>query len=318
MQPAHELFPPIEPYASGMLRVSDLHTLYWECCGNPDGLPVVFLHGGPGSGAAPAHRRFFDPKIWRIVIFDQRGAGRSVPRGEIRENTTAHLIQDIETLRAHLGIEKWHVFGGSWGSTLALAYGQAHAERCLGFVLRGICLWRGSEIDWFMEGMRTVFPESWEAFAAFIPPEKRGNLLQAYFDILTGTDEEKKMEAVRRWLNYEIGCSSLFPAVNPDTPLSPDDHRVALPLIEAHYFLHNRFEPDDKLLKDMPRIAHLPAVIVQGRYDIVCPIVTANELRRAWPKATYHIVPDAGHSVFEPGIRSALIGAMEKMKSISS
>lgn len=313
-----DLFPPIEPYASGMLRVDEIHTLYWETCGNPKGVPVVFLHGGPGAGASATQRRFFDPSFWRIVVFDQRGAGRSTPLGELRNNTTDHLIRDIETLRAFLGIERWHVFGGSWGSTLALAYGQAHPARCLSFVLRGVCLLRQSEVSWFMSGMRTVFPEAWESFASFVPEEKRERLLDSYYEILTGPDGPQKTEAVRRWLNYETFCSNLLPAADPEPPLAPDDHRLAMPAIEAHYFLRNRFAPDDALLRNIGQIRHIPAIIAQGRYDMVCPIATADELRRAWHEAAYWIVPNAGHSAMEPPLRVALVAATEKMKSIGS
>lgn len=315
---SRDLFPSIEPYATGLLRVDELHTLYWEESGNPKGVPVVFLHGGPGAGASATHRRFFDPKVWRIVIFDQRGAGRSTPRGEIRHNTTVDLIQDIETLRAFRGIDKWHVFGGSWGSTLALAYGQAHPDRCLGFVLRGICLLRQSELDWFMYGVQTVFPDYWRQFASLIPAERQNDLLRAYFERLSGPDGPEKTEATRRWLNYETACSTLLPPVDVDPPLSPDDQRIAMPVMEAHYFLNNLFTPDNQLLEEVQKIRHIPAVIVQGRYDMVCPIVTADELARAWPEADYWIVPDAGHSALEVGIRAALVEATEKMKMIKS
>lgn len=316
MLPLRELFAQIEPYASGMLRVDDLHTLYWEESGNPKGAPVVFLHGGPGAGASAIHRRFFDPASWRIVIFDQRGAGRSTPRAEIRANTTAHLIDDIETLRRFRNIERWHVFGGSWGSTLALAYAQEHPERCLSLILRGICLLRQSEIDWFMTGIRTVFPEIWQRFADFIPADEQDNLLDAYLKRLQSPDDVLRQEATRRWLNYETACSTLTPPPDTDPPLSAQDHRSAMPLIEAHYFKNCTFTPDAQLLARVDRIRSIPGIIVQGRYDIVCPIVTADELHRAWPEATFRVIPDAGHSVMEPGIRSALIEATERFKTI--
>lgn len=311
------LFPPIEPYAQGTLSVDDLHTLYWEECGNPDGVPVVFLHGGPGAGASPVHRRFFDPKTWRIIIFDQRGAGRSTPLGETRANTTALLIDDMENLRQARGIDRWHLFGGSWGSTLALAYAETHPERCLGLILRGICLMRRQEIDWFLYGMRTIFPEAWHAFASYIPGPERSDLLTAYIRRFNDPDPFVHMEAVKLWSDYEIACSTLRP--NPDIPArsTSDAYRIGIARIEAHYFKHNLFTPDSLLLDKIDRIRHIPAVIVQGRYDIVCPITTANELHQRWPEADYHIIPDAGHSALEPGILSALTAATERFKLVS-
>jgi proline iminopeptidase len=314
--PPKELFPPIEPYAKGTLRVDDIHTLYWEECGNPEGLPVVFLHGGPGAGATPTHRRFFDPASWRIIIFDQRGAGRSQPLGETRNNTIALLIQDIETLRQDRKIERWHVFGGSWGSTLAIAYAEEHPEHCLGLMLRGICLLQKREIDWFLYGIRIFFPEAWETFAHFVPAEERRDLLAAYIRIFEGTDEARKKEAIRTWAQYESACSVLMPNTDTTARLDDDQHRTGLALIEAHYFRNNLFTPDNKLLANIDRICKIPALIVQGRYDAVCPIVTAHELHKAWPEAEYIIVPDAGHSALEPGIRSALVEATERFKEI--
>jgi proline iminopeptidase len=311
-----ELFPPLEPYATGTLKVDDIHTLYWEECGDPAGVPVVFLHGGPGAGATPTHRRFFDPKDWRIIIFDQRGAGRSQPLGETRNNTTELLIQDIETLREKFGIERWHVFGGSWGSTLAIAYAQVYPERCLGLMLRGICLMRKQEIDWFLYGIRILFPEAWENFAAFVPPEERMDLLGAYTKIFKSDDEARKLDAVRVWANYESTCSVLIPSMDFSHLSDDDRHRIGLSTIEAHYFTNNMPEPDSKYLDAVDLIRKIPAIIVQGRYDVVCPIMTAHELRRRWPEAEYKIIPDAGHSALEPGIRSALIEATEKFKGI--
>ena len=297
-----------------MLRVDDIHTLYWEECGNPQGVPVVFLHGGPGAGATPTHRRFFDPAEWRIVIFDQRGAGRSQPLGETRNNTTELLIQDIETLRRERGIERWHVFGGSWGSTLAIAYAEDHPERCLGLILRGICLMQKHEIEWFLYGIRIFFPEAWETFAGFVPAEERKDLLGAYSRIFAGQDEARKLDAMRIWAQYESTCSVLVPNADAAHMSNDDRHRIGLSTIEAHYFKNNLFTPDTKLLNNIDRIRAIPSVIVQGRYDAVCPILTANELHRRWPQAEYRIIPDAGHSALEPGIRSALIEATEKFK----
>ena len=311
-----ELFPPIEPYQSGALRVDELHTLYWEQCGNPAGVPVLFLHGGPGAGASPTHRRFFDPGHYRIVICDQRGAGRSRPLGEVRNNTTDLLIADLEQLRVFLGIGRWHLFGGSWGSTLALAYAQSHPERCVSLILRGIFLMQRSEIDWFLYEMGTVYPEAAAAFTGFLPAAERGDLLEAYWRRLTDPDPMVHLPAARAWSIYEGACSSLLP--NPDliTAASEDTHALGLARIEAHYFRNNLFEPESRLLDQLPRIRHIPAVIVQGRYDIVCPIVTADRLRRAWPEARYRVVPDAGHSAMEPGIRAALVYATEQFKDL--
>ncbi len=314
--PRSELFPPIDPYVSGMMPVDEIHTLYWEQCGNPRGVPVMFLHGGPGAGASPTHRRFFDPHHYRIVIMDQRGAGRSTPLGEVRRNDTDLLIGDIEKLRRHLGIERWHLFGGSWGSTLALAYAQAHPERCLGLMLRGIFLMRRQEIDWFLYQMKMIFPEAWTSFVNHIPPAERDDLLEAYWKRLDSREPAVRMAAARAWSVYEGACSSLLPSPELIAASGEDNHALGLARIEAHYFRANRFTPEDRLLRDLPRIRHLPAVIVQGRYDIVCPITSADELHRAWPEADYRIVADAGHSAMEPGIRAALVQATERFKDV--
>lgn len=309
-----ELFPPIEPYATGTLPLDHRHTMYWEQSGNPHGQPAVFLHGGPGAGATPTHRRFFDPTHFRIVIFDQRGAGRSTPLGSTDDNALPFLVADIERLRVHLGIDRWVVFGGSWGSTLALAYAQAHPERCAALVLRGIFLCRRSEIDWFLHGMRTVFPEAWRAFAAFLPETERGDLLANYYRRLIDPNPAVHMPAARAWSTYEGACSTLLPS--PDTVAAFGEDRMALGLarIEAHYFLHNAIPPEADLMTGIGRIRHIPATIVQGRYDMVCPIVSADELARAWPQAEYLVVPDAGHSAMEPGIRARLVAATERLK----
>ncbi|MGQ9364722.1 prolyl aminopeptidase [Azospirillum sp. ST 5-10] len=314
--PRTELFPPIEPFETGRLAVDDLHTIHWEQCGNRHGVPVVFLHGGPGAGASPTHRRFFDPQHYRIVVFDQRGAGRSTPLGEVRRNTTDLLIDDIEALRRHLGVDRWLLFGGSWGSTLALAYAQAHPNRCLGLILRGIFLMRRAEIDWFLYHMRVIFPEAWSSFANLIPEAERSDLLEAYWRRLDSPDRGVRMAAARSWSMYEGACSSLLPSPDLIAASGEDNHALGLARIEAHYFRANRFTPEDRLLRDVHRIRHLPAVIVQGRYDVVCPIVSADELRRAWPEADYRIVPDAGHSAMEPGIRAALVQATERFKDL--
>ena len=310
-----ELYPEIEPYRSGMLELDSVHRMYWEECGNPRGHPVVFLHGGPGAGSAPAHRRFFDPAHYRIVIFDQRGAGRSRPLGEIEQNTTPLLIDDMERLRRHLGIERWLVFGGSWGSTLAIAYAIAHADRCAGLVLRGIFLCRKSEIDWFLYGVRNIFPEAWSAFAHAIPAGERADLLAAYYKRLTHPDPAVHLPAAKAWSIYEGSCSTLL--ANPETVAYFASDVVALGLarIEAHYFTNDIFLPANALLDNIGRIRDVPAVMVQGRYDAVCPIVTADDLHRAWPEAEYVVVPDAGHSAWEPGICAELVKATERFKT---
>jgi proline iminopeptidase len=310
-----ELYPAIEPYASGMLPLDALHVMYWETCGNPDGIPVVFLHGGPGAGAAPKHRRFFDPAAYHIVIYDQRGAGRSVPLGELRDNTTLHLIDDLEQLRRHLGIERWLVFGGSWGSTLALAYAEAHPHRCLGLVLRGIFLCRKKEVDWFLYGLRAVFPEPWDKFAGFLPVEERGDLLNNYYRRLVDPDPRVHMPAARAWSTYEGSCSTLLPS--PETVDYFAGAVVALGLarIEAHYFKHDIFLPQNSLLENASVLREIPGVIVQGRYDMVCPTISAHELKGAWLEAEYQIIPNAGHSVWEPGISAALVAACERFKT---
>lgn len=314
--PRSDLYAPIDPYDSGRLVVDALHTLYWEQCGNPAGVPVVFLHGGPGAGASAAHRRFFDPRHYRVVILDQRGAGRSTPAGEIRDNDTDRLVADLEKLRAHLGIARWHVFGGSWGSTLALAYAETHPERCLGLILRGIFLMRAQEIDWFLHGMRTIQPEAWNAFVQHLPEAERGDLLEAYYRRLTDPDPAIHMPAARAWSVYEGVCSTLLPNPEIISASAEDAHALALARIEAHYFRNNRFDPDDRLLAGADRLRRIPAVIVQGRYDVVCPIVSADALHRRWPEADYVVVPDAGHSAMEPGIRTALVAATERFKTI--
>ena len=312
--PRTELYPDVDPFDSGMLPLDAVHTMYWEQSGNPAGVPVVFLHGGPGAGSSPAHRRFFDPAFYRIVIFDQRGAGRSKPHGELKDNTTPHLIADMETLRTKLGVERWLVFGGSWGSTLALAYGEAHPDRCLGFVLRGIFLCREQEAEWFLHGMRHVFPEAWHKFVGAIPESERADLLDAYVRRLNHPDPAVHMPAARVWSTYEGACSTLLP--NPDTVAYFSGDHVALGLarIEAHYFRHRVFLPENALLENVHRLRHIPAVIVQGRYDMVCPTVTADDLHRAWPEAEYMVVSDAGHSAWEPGIRAQLVAAVERFK----
>ena len=309
-----DLFPPLEPYRTGHLALDARHRMYWEEAGNPHGPPILFLHGGPGAGATPAHRRFFDPSFWRIVIFDQRGGGRSTPLGAVEDNSPADLVGDIERLRRELGIARWVVFGGSWGSTLALHYAETHPERVRGLILRGIFLCRASEIDWFLYGMRTVFPEAWRAFAGLLPEAERGDLLANYYRRLIDPDPRVHMPAARAWSVYEGACSTLLP--NPETVAAFGEDRLAIGLarIEAHYFTWHLFPPEHDLVARIGGIRHLPAVIVQGRYDMVCPIRSADELARAWPEAEYVIVRDAGHSAMEPGIREQLVLATERAK----
>ena len=308
------LFPEIDAEVTGRLAVDARHTLHWETCGNSGGVPLVFLHGGPGGGCLPHHRRYFDPAFWRIVLFDQRGAGRSTPSAELRDNTTQHLVADLERLREHLAIDRWLLFGGSWGSTLALAYAEAHPERCLGLVLRGVFLARPSEVDWFMHGMRYVFPEAGRGFAEFLPEGERANLLDNYYRRLIDPDPDVHLPAAHAWDRYEGACSRLRPPADPLPAFDSDASALAIARIEAHYFVHRAFLGDDELIANIGRIRHLPCTIVQGRYDVICPPVTAYTLAQAWPEAEYIIVPDAGHSIREPGIVVELVAAVKRMQ----
>ncbi len=311
---ADGLFPAIEPFDSGHMALDDLHTMYWEQSGRPDGLPVLFVHGGPGAGTSPNHRRQFDAEAYRIVLFDQRGAGRSTPLGETRRNTTALLIEDMERLRERLGIERWLLLGGSWGSTLSLAYAEAHPERCLGLILRGIFLARPCEIDWFMNGMGIFFPEAARALAERLPLEERGDVLGAYHRRLVDPDPAVHAPAARAWSLYEGACASLLPS--PEALSMFEDDAVALGLgrIEAHYFTSDTYFAERPILDHIDKIRHLPAIIIQGRYDVICPIRTADALARAWPEARYVVIPDAGHLEREPGIRAAKIAATESFR----
>ncbi len=309
-----DLFPEIGPFETGYMPVSGGHVMYWEQVGHPRGQPVLFLHGGPGAGAGAVHRRFFDPAFWRVVIFDQRGAGRSRPFGSLVANTTPDLVEDIESLRRHLGLERWLLFGGSWGSTLALAYAQAHPDRVIGLVLRGVFLGRPSEVDWFLHGLSAVFPDAHANFIQFLPEAERVDILGAYLRRLTDPDPSVHMPAARAWSVYEGSCSTLLPS--PDTVASFAQDRTALGLarIEAYYFAHDLFLPPGGLLAHMDPIAHLPAEIVQGRYDMVCPACTAFDLAAAWRSARLTVIPDAGHSALEPGVRRALVTAVERFR----
>jgi proline iminopeptidase len=313
-EPLNHMFPPITPLRHGMMPVDDVHTIYWEEVGNPEGQPVIFLHGGPGAGLSPQHRRFFDPQHYRVILFDQRGAGKSTPLGETRNNTTQLLIQDIERLREHFGIEKWLVFGGSWGSTLALAYGEAHPERCLGFVLRGIFLCTALEIDWFMDGAQWFHPEVHEEFAAPIPAEERNDLLQAYYKRIMDDDPAVHWPAVRAWSRFEGRRVFLLP--QPEE-LPSDTLDLGVGRLEAHYMANLGFFEDEQLLRDLDRIAHLPCVIVQGRYDVICPPFTAWRLHKRWPDSVIKMIPDAGHGAMEVGISRALVNATEQFKRLN-
>ncbi len=310
-----ELFPEISPYANGMLPLDNLHTMYWEQSGSETGVPVLFLHGGPGAGSSPAHRCFFDPAYYRIVIYDQRGAGRSTPLGEIHNNTTPHLIDDIEVLRQYLGITEWLVFGGSWGSTQALAYSETYPARCLGLILRGIFLCRKSEIDWFLYGLKNFFPEAWHTFVSLLPSSERDNILAAYYRRLVHPEYVVHMPAALAWSVYEGSCSTLLASPETVAYFTNDVVAIGLARIEAHYFSHEIFLPKNSLLDNIKKIRSIPAVIIQGRYDAVCPIVSANDLHCVWPEAQYIVIADAGHSAWEPGIQTELIKATERFKN---
>lgn len=309
-----DFYPEKDAFHSEFLKVSDLHTIYFEQSGNPKGTPILFLHGGPGGGISPDHRRFFHPEKYRAILFDQRGCGKSTPFAELRENTTWDLVEDIEKLRKHLGLQKWHVFGGSWGSTLALAYAQTYPENVSALILRGIFLCRRSELLWlYQAGASQVFPDFWKPFEAFIPPSERSDFIQAYHRRLVGSDEALKLKAAQLWSQWEASASCLH--VKQTMIDEYGDPYKALPFarIEAHYFVNGGFlKQDTQLLDGVSKVRNIPAVIVQGRYDMVCPMQTAYELHQAWPESKFVVVPDAGHSAFEPGIRSALIQACDE------
>lgn len=308
------LYPEIEPFDAGMLPVSDIHTIYFERCGNPNGLPIVFLHGGPGGGINESHRRYYDPEKYHIILFDQRGSGKSTPHAELRENTTWDLIADIERLREKFDIENWYVFGGSWGSTLAIAYAETHAERVRGLFLRGIFLCRPSELSWFYQhGASDIFPDLWEQYRDAIPENERGDFMTAYHKRLISDDEKTRLDAARAWSVWEGSTSKLLPNKDLITHFEGEQEALALARIECHYFMNNCFFPTENyLLENVHKIRHIPTVIVQGRYDVVCPARSAWDLHKAFPEAELTIVPDAGHSISETGITSALIEATDK------
>ncbi|HWV50332.1 MAG TPA: prolyl aminopeptidase [Microbacterium sp.] len=311
------LYPPIEPFDSGMLLVGDGQRVAWEVSGNPEGKPVVFLHGGPGGGTAAWHRRFFDPEKYRIVLFDQRGCGRSTPHAsdpgvDLRFNTTAHLIADIELLRKNLGIEKWQVFGGSWGSALALAYAQTHPDAVTELILRGVFTLRRAELEWFYEGgAAALFPDLWEDFIAPIPVLERNRMIEAYHRRLTDPDPAVHVPAAVAWSTWEASTITLRPDADTVERMTNPDAAVAFARIESHFFVNRGWFAEGQLIAGVDAIRHIPAVIVQGRYDVCTPMMTAWDLHRAWPEAEFVIVEDAGHAASEPGIQRALRDATD-------
>jgi proline iminopeptidase len=305
------LFSEIEPYDTGYLRVDELHSVYFEQCGNPRGKPALFVHGGPGGGANPVHRRFWNPADYRVVLFDQRGCGRSTPHAELQNNTTWDLVEDMERIREHLGIERWQLFGGSWGSTLSLTYAQQHPERVSDLVLRGIFLLRQREIDWYyQEGASRIFPEAWQKFLEPIPKDERGNLVDAYYRRLTSRDRAERILAARAWSMWEGSTSRLVPDPGLIARTGDEKFAEAFARIECHYFVNGGFfQNENQLLDNVDRIRHIPTVIVQGRYDVVCPAESAYELHRALPESTLEIAPQSGHSALEPEITARLVAA---------
>lgn len=313
-----DLYPAIEPYHQGKLKVSDLHTIHYEESGNPEGKPVIFLHGGPGGGITPKYRQYFDPQLWRIIIFDQRGCGQSTPYAELQENTTWDLVGDIEQLREHLKVNQWVVFGGSWGSTLALAYSQTHPDSCKGLILRGIFMLRPSEIRWFyQEGANHIYPDAWQEYLKPIPPEEQNDLVSAYYRRLTSKDRKVRLEAARAWSVWEASTSKLIPSAASKQHFGQDEFAEAFARIECHYFVNKGFfDRENQLLANIDRIRHLPGVIVQGRYDVVCPMISAWELHQTWQEAELIVIDNAGHSMSEPGIKDALINASDRFAAL--
>ncbi|MCB0366578.1 MAG: prolyl aminopeptidase [Bdellovibrionaceae bacterium] len=314
----NSLFPPIQPYKTGRLKVSDVHELYYEEVGNPDGKPVVFLHGGPGGGIAPVYRQFFDPQVFRVILFDQRGAGQSTPHADLSDNTTWDLVEDIEKLREHVGVDRWLVFGGSWGSTLSLAYAETHPEQVKGLILRGIFLCRPKEIEWFYQrGADAIFPETWQEYLRPIPEGERGDLVKAYHQRLISDDKSIRLEAAKAWSVWEASASFLHQDPDLINTFGEDDFATAFARIECHYFTNNAFfKTDNWLIENVDKIRHIPCEIVHGRYDIVCPIISAYELNQAWPESKLHVIADAGHSALEVGITSKLIEILSRFREL--
>ena len=307
------LYPHIEPYAAGMLDVGDAHKIYWEMAGNPEGKPAVFLHGGPGGGIDPKHRRQFDPARYRVLLFDQRGCGRSTPHAELEANTTWHLVADIERLRELMGVDKWLVFGGSWGSTLALAYAETHPERVSELVLRGIFTLRRFELEWYYQsGASLLFPDKWERFLAPIPEEERADLIGAYRKRLTDPDRAIRIAAAKAWSLWEGETITLLPDAEVSDSFAKDDFAIAFARIENHYFVHRGWFDDGQLIRNAGKLRGIPGVIVHGRYDMACPASTAWDLHRTWPDAEFHLVEGAGHAYSEPGILHRLINATDR------
>ncbi|WP_333678484.1 prolyl aminopeptidase [Dyella sp.] len=308
------MYPEIEPYRTHRIAVDSRHTLYVEECGNPEGLPVVFLHGGPGAGLAPYHRRFFDPQRYRIVLFDQRGAGRSTPFADLTDNTTWHLVSDIEAIREQMAIERWVVFGGSWGSTLALAYAQTHPERVLGLVLRGIFLCRPEEVRWYYEegGASWILPEKWQRYAAAIPEEERSHMLEAYWKRLTSDDENVRLRAAKTWGAWEGAGITLEESPETEASFAAPEVALSLARIEAYYFRQHAFLEPGQLLREVEKLRHIPTTIVHGRYDIICPVKNAFDLAAGWPEADFHVVL-AGHAASEPAIVDVLVHATDRL-----
>jgi proline iminopeptidase len=312
---AYNLYPELEPYHSGWLAVSSDHRVYYEVCGNPCGKPVLFLHGGPGSGCNPNQRRFFDPAHYRIVLLDQRGCGRSTPLGATTANTTSELINDIKLLRTHLAIDRWLVFGGSWGSTLALAYAVTDPDSVSGLILRGIFLSRQTELDWFLGQCEQFYPEAWASLLEGIPEEEHGNPLEAYAKRIFSDDMALSVPAATRWNEYESSIMSLLPSEGSGTAVTAEV-QIARARVQIHYIKHQCFVGQRDLLEESKKLSQIPTIIVQGRYDMVCPPITAWQLQQSMPHAEFHMIADAGHSAMEPGTRSALVAATERFKSL--
>ena len=310
-----ELFPHIEPYEFGFLDVDNVHKIYWEKLGNKKGIPVLVLHGGPGAGGNVSLRRFFDPEYYNIIIFDQRGAGRSTPAACITNNTTQDLIKDIEKLRKFFKIDKWITFGGSWGSSLSLAYSQEHPKNVINMVLRGIFLCRKKEVKWFLNGIKNIFPEYWERFSTFLPEEERQDLLLSYYKRLNSSDPKIIGEAAVSWARYEANCSTLLPNTSVTEEFLDIQMALNLARIEAHYFIHNLFLDEGQLLTNITNIKNIKGYIIQGRYDAICPPESAYDLANAWPKASLNIVEKSGHSSLEPSIQQAILETMETIKN---